>query len=302
MNLREESKEGSSPTRSDEYLIYQSLVGSWPISEDGKALPASADYLERLQQYFIKAIREAKVRTSWINSDSEYESRLLQFVKALIFGKSKKMFQQAFFPLVELVAKQGAINSLAQLSLKCACPGVPDIYQGTEYWDLSLVDPDNRRPVDYSARISALQDMNRFIQPITESADRSEFVTDLLNHWPTGKIKQYIMARSLRWRGAFPELFESGAYEPMSTREHKESVLCFARRNEAYRLIVCVGIKPHATENHVRLEIPEDWNLTSLVDLYTGHGYGLQKDENGAYLDLSDSFMQLPVKWLWPLV
>jgi len=299
--LRIESRSGTIPSRADEYFIYQALLGSWPIAANGSALPADKAFVERLHDFLIKAVREAKVRTSWINSDEEYESGLCRFIDSLLLGKSRSSFKKAFFPLVDLIAKQGALNSLAQLAIKCACPGVPDIYQGTEHWDLSLVDPDNRRPVDYRSRDTSLCDMESYIHPETWPENRKEWMDKLLLDWPSGKIKQYVMARSLRWRSAFPDLFIEGDYKPLTSIGNENSVLCFSRHKGTQRLIVCAQTKMRATQGPIYVRIPQDWNMTSAVDIYTGQTIPVGINENERCLELSASFQEFPVMWLWTI-
>ncbi|TJX00577.1 malto-oligosyltrehalose synthase, partial [Neisseria gonorrhoeae] len=151
-----------------EYMLYQTLVGIWPATGSDDSMP------ERLQAYALKAAREGKEETSWLNPNEAYENGLRSFIARMLDRERSAEFLQAMETLAKRVALLGALNSLTQLTLKATLPGVPDFYQGTEFWDLSMVDPDNRRPVDFAARERALRD--------SETPDW----TDLIAHWPDG--------------------------------------------------------------------------------------------------------------------
>ena len=154
------------PDANDEYLLYQTLVGAWPFTADGQA-----GFSERLKSYMVKAMREAKRRTSWITPDDRYEAAVLRFVDDIL--DRRRPFLQAFLPFQARVAELGMYNSLAQLLIKITAPGVPDFYQGTELWDLSLVDPDNRQPVDYAqSRADAPGHRRRVARPAPRRAGR----------------------------------------------------------------------------------------------------------------------------------
>ena len=139
------------PSRNDEYLLYQTLIGTWP--HEMTAAAERSAYIERIQQYMLKATREAKVHTSWISPHVAYERAMSDFVDAILMGFcTVDRFCPHFVPFAHKIAEFGLWNSLSQTMLKLTCPGVPDIYQGTELFDFSLVDPDNRRPVDFATR------------------------------------------------------------------------------------------------------------------------------------------------------
>lgn len=142
------------PDRNDEYFLYQALIGAWPFGEREQAA-----FVERMKRYLIKAVREAKVHTAWLKPDTNYEAARLAFLDALLQPAEQNQFLKEFLPFQRKVAFYGIFNSLAQTLLKIMAPGVPDFYQGAELWDLSLVDPDNRRPVDFGER-------NRFLAEI----------------------------------------------------------------------------------------------------------------------------------------
>jgi (1->4)-alpha-D-glucan 1-alpha-D-glucosylmutase len=142
--------EAFAPDRNEEILLYQTLIGAWPFgSLGGEELPALR---ARMQAYLQKAVKEAKVHTSWVNPDDEWERAVQQFVAQLLDRERSERFWRDFLPFQRRIARVGVVNSLAQVALKVASPGVPDFYQGSELWDFSLVDPDNRRQVDFARR------------------------------------------------------------------------------------------------------------------------------------------------------
>src|SRR4051812_28547824 len=150
-------EESSAPDPNEEYLFYQTLLGSWPLG----ATEASPEYIERIQAYMAKALKEAKMNTSWIQPNEQWDSAMSDFVARVLEASPKNKFLPSFLPVAEEIARLGAINSLSQLALKLTVPGVPDMYQGTELWNFSLVDPDNRRPVDYQQRRDMLASLEK---------------------------------------------------------------------------------------------------------------------------------------------
>jgi (1->4)-alpha-D-glucan 1-alpha-D-glucosylmutase len=212
------------PSAGHEYLIYQALVGAWPLEGAGDGLS------ERLQAYAIKAAREGKVETSWLNPDKAYEADLAAFVDAILDRARAPEFIAAFEVVIRRVALIGALNSLSQLALKAMVPGVPDIYQGTEFWDLSLVDPDNRRPVDFDARARAL------------AAREATDWRMLAEQWGDGRIKLALTRRLLALRAQFVAVFQQGTYVPIEVRgTHRDHVIAFARRRDRDAIIVALG-------------------------------------------------------------
>jgi len=203
------------PGPNEEYLIYQTLVGAWPISVD------------RLQAYLLKAIHEAKVETSWINPAIRYDEAVLSFAKAILDPEQSAKFLADFTRFYERVAAFGALNSLAQVLIKVTSPGVPDFYQGTELWDLSLVDPDNRRPVEWPLRVRLLNDL---VKEIESSTDRVGLARSLLETREDGRIKLYLTQQTLAFRRARARLFERGDYRPLDAQGSlAEHVCAFAR-------------------------------------------------------------------------
>jgi (1->4)-alpha-D-glucan 1-alpha-D-glucosylmutase len=208
------------PDRNEEYLFYQTLVGAWPLEEEGWR-----DFLPRLQEYFIKASREANVRTRWVAPNPAHESALRDFVAHVVDRQQNGAFCTDFERFHEYVALYGMLNGLGQTLLKAACPGVPDCYQGSELWDLRLVDPDNRGRIDYDTRRTALEGLR------ASWAARGELdVEALLASWRDGRVKMHVLAKALNARRAKPALFGEGSYELLAAEgQHPNRVVAFAR-------------------------------------------------------------------------
>jgi len=210
------------PDKNDEYFLYQTLIGALPFAKE-----EHSEFVDRLKKYLIKAVREAKVHTAWLKPDDGYEEAFLQFAEKLLSPGRGNAFLPEFLPFQRRVAHFGMLNSLAQTLLKITAPGIPDFYQGTEFWDLSLVDPDNRRPVDYAARQTTLQ---QIIQ--REETDLAALIRDLLADMPGGRVKLFLIHRSLTARNRHPDLFEAGDYLPLPVSgPAAEHVIAFARRS-----------------------------------------------------------------------
>lgn len=225
--LRQALDDGPAPSPADELLLYQTLLGSWPLELDPHDVAALGRYAERIRQWQQKALREAKLRSAWNAPNEAYEQACATYVDELLLGPQNQQLRQSLHQAAQRIACPGALNGLAQSLLRMTTPGVPDLYQGNEYWDLSLVDPDNRRPVDYAARRASLDD--------------SVALADLLAHWRDGRIKQALIARVLDARQAHPQLFQRGAYLPLDVQgRHADKVLAFARLGEDARAIVVV--------------------------------------------------------------
>jgi (1->4)-alpha-D-glucan 1-alpha-D-glucosylmutase len=218
------------PDRNDEWLYYQALVGAWPAEKLGAPVPsvAPAHFVERISLYMRKALKEAKRHTSWVQENQEYESAMQAFIEATLAGDTSARFLASFVPFQRRLAWFGMINSLAQLVLRIGSPGAPDIYQGSEVWNLSLVDPDNRHPVDFAARRAMLAQV------------RSTPLAEMVEDWPDGRVKMYTLMRALRFRRDHPELFLHGDYEPLSGDADDPHVIAFSRRYEGQELIVVV--------------------------------------------------------------
>jgi (1->4)-alpha-D-glucan 1-alpha-D-glucosylmutase len=226
------------PDLNEEYLLYQTLAGSWPVDFDVQE--QRNNYIARIRQYMAKAVHEAKVNLSWINDDPGYVEALQHFVEKILTpmdggGASNFLAQfQAFLPPVKFF---GAINSLAQRLLMITSPGNPDIYQGTELWDFSLVDPDNRRPVDFELRQRLLAELDRR----TGGSDLPDLCAELLNAYQDGRIKLWTTMQALRLRRERRELFQLGAYIPLAaTGPRQRHVVAFAREHKNQVAIAAV--------------------------------------------------------------
>jgi (1->4)-alpha-D-glucan 1-alpha-D-glucosylmutase len=212
------------PSASFEYMLYQALLGAWPVDEP------DATFAERMQAYALKAAREGKQETSWLNPNEAYEAGLRTFIERLLDPAASAEFLDSIGTFARRVALLGALNSLSQITLKATMPGVPDFYQGTEFWDLSLVDPDNRRPVDFAARAAALS--------AAENPDWNE----LAQHWPDGHIKLAWTRQLLKLRTELADLFTHGDYQPLEVSgPHRDHVIAFARRRGRDAVIVAVA-------------------------------------------------------------
>jgi (1->4)-alpha-D-glucan 1-alpha-D-glucosylmutase len=226
------------PSRNDEYLLYQTLVGTFPAEElDAGGLER---YRARIEQYMVKAAREAKLHTSWLAVNEEYESALKAFVAALLDGAASNLFLADLHLAVGAFAWFGALNSIAMSLLHFTAPGVPDIYQGNEIADLSLVDPDNRRAVDYALRAAMLAEMDA-IASGTEEALVSR-VHALLATPHDGRLKLWVISRALALRREYPELFARGEYVPIDVAgERARHAVAYARRQKSSGIIAVAG-------------------------------------------------------------
>jgi len=209
------------PDRNDEYFLYQTLVGVFSLHEEGEFQL----FRERIKEYLIKAVREAKVHTAWLKPDVEYESAFISFVEEILDPPEENPFLKEFLPFQRKVVHYGIFNSLSQALIKITSPGVPDFYQGTELWDLNLVDPDNRRPVDFQKRWTFLGEIRE-----KDNGDILNLVTDLFHTREDGKIKLFLIYRALKARNEHPELFQKGAYIPLQAAgKFNDNIIAFAR-------------------------------------------------------------------------
>lgn len=208
------------PDANTEEFLYQTLVGAWPFYSD--EIP---DFRERFKNYMLKSAREARVFTGWIQPDETYEKSLISFIEAILDDSEGNEFWEDFTPFQRDIAFYGALNSLGQTLLKITSPGVPDFYQGMETWDLSLVDPDNRRPVDFALRQKLLDGLAD-----REKTDREALLREIRDHWQDGRIKLYITTQGLSIRRKLAALFRSGDYIPLRVEgKRQENVIAFLR-------------------------------------------------------------------------
>ncbi len=275
----------SAPDRNEEYLLYQTIVGSWPLEPMDEA--ARGDYIRRIQDYMEKAIREAKVNSSWIEPHEAWDNAVREFVGAILNEKTGARFLAAMAPFAERIAPLGAINSLSQLLLKATAPGVPDFYQGNEIWDFSLVDPDNRRPVDYAFRQQMLADLR---------ADTN--AGELFKHWRDGRVKLFVTQRLLTFRRDHARLFREGGYTPVSiSGEFAGSCVAFQRDLGPEQLLVAA---PRLTARVGSPPLSQAWRDTTLEiegrwrNLFTGAEIG------GSRLPLAELFREFPIAALAP--
>ncbi|MFW6749400.1 malto-oligosyltrehalose synthase [Pseudomonas glycinae] len=218
------------PSSADELILYQALLGSWPLDLRDDDQAGFADYAKRVWQWQQKALREAKLQSSWSAPNEAYENAAQAFTEQLLLAPEGELLRGALAKTVNSIAAAGALNGLAQTLLRMTVPGVPDLYQGNEFWDFSMVDPDNRRPVDYAARQQALEAPG----PVQE----------LLANWRDGRIKQALIAEVLRLRADHTELFRQGSYQALEVLgSQAHNVLAFAREHGERRIIVIVPIR-----------------------------------------------------------
>ncbi|HSL91352.1 MAG TPA: malto-oligosyltrehalose synthase [Candidatus Limnocylindrales bacterium] len=222
-----------SPDRNEEFLLYQTLLGVWPLDDS-----ETSSVNERVASYMVKAVREGKVFSQWIRPDLAHEGAVCDFVASILEAPGENRFLADFLAFQKKIAHYGALNGLAQVLLKIASPGVPDFYQGTELWDFSLVDPDNRRPVDYPKRALLL---NELLNREGEPPDALPLVQELLSHWRDGRIKLFLTCKALNFRKQHRELFLAGSYLPLPvTGGKKELVIAFARERSGNWAIAAV--------------------------------------------------------------
>ena len=297
------------PDRNDEYLLYQTLLGIWPLEDlDVQGLD---ELRGRLQDYMRKAAREAKVHTSWVNINTEYEEALGVFIDALLDARlERNRFLDDFLPFQKSIAPLGMLNSLSQLLLKLTSPGIPDVYQGTELWYFTLVDPDNRRPVDYAHRRQLLRDLEtRFGGPQEALAQRAR---DLLDTLEDGRTKLYVLWRALHTRREFPSVFSQGDYRALSVHGRwAEHVCAFARSDGVQHAIAVAPLRSWEIleEQEQTLPLGEVWEDTSLElpnetdtpnyrNIFTSEELNIVVDHGRSSLQLSQILQHFPVALL----
>jgi (1->4)-alpha-D-glucan 1-alpha-D-glucosylmutase len=298
------------PDAREEYLLYQILVGAWPFGGPDDAAPEGL--VPRVQEYMTKAVREAKRNTSWTDQDSSYVDGLCKFIADVLEGPDAAVFLKDFLPFQRRVARIGVVHSLGQALLKVASPGVPDVYQGCELWDLSLVDPDNRRPVDYDARRAMLA---RLRSRLAGGTPRADLARELLAAPEDGAVKLHVLATALGHRRANPELYASGTYRAVEAEgEHRGRVVAFGRSREGKHVVAVAArlVAPLMGPDGTTLPLgPEVWGDTRLAvpetkvprrwrDLLTDTVHEVQVAESGASLAVGTLLSTLPVALLVP--
>ncbi|KHA70305.1 maltooligosyl trehalose synthase [Pseudomonas chlororaphis] len=278
------------PSSGDELILYQALLGSWPLQLRDDDQAGFADYAKRIWQWQQKALREAKLQSSWSAPNEAYENAAQAFTEKLLTGEDGELLRAALSKTVNSVAAAGALNGLAQTLLRMTVPGVPDLYQGNEFWDFSLVDPDNRRPVDYAAREQALQEP---LPPV-----------ELLANWRYGRIKQALIAEVLNLRVEHAELFRRGTYQALEVLgSQAHNVLAFAREHEGKQAIVIVPVRcATLLENgavpqvdalrwgDTRVVLPFAASATNLKGLFSSSAVTKNRE-----LNISDALGDVPV-------
>ena len=258
------------PSATFEYMLYQALLGAWQ--------PSDPSLRERLQAFAIKAAREGKQETSWLNPNVAYEEGLKTFIAQILDRSASGEFLELLDAFAKRIALLGTLNSLSQITLKATMPGVPDFYQGTEFWDLSFVDPDNRRPVDFAARASALAD--------SAAPDWERLVQD----YPSGRLKLAWTRQLLKVRTGSADVFSFGDYQPLQVSgRDREHVIAFARRRGREAAIVAVT-KHFApfTQGGRNWPVPDAFEGQLNIEGYT-------VEDGAKKLELSVLFRHLPV-------
>jgi (1->4)-alpha-D-glucan 1-alpha-D-glucosylmutase len=296
----------SAPGANDEYLFYQSLLGAWlPEAEIADGLKRLRD---RMKAYMRKAVRESQARSSWSNPNRRYEEAVSRFVELLLADHSDNPFLEQFKPFQRRVDFFGKFNSLSQTLLKITAPGVPDFYQGTELWDFNLVDPDNRRPVDYDLRRSLLAGLRgRFDK---NGTDTCRVLVELMQESDPGQLKLFLIWRALHFRRQHLGIFERGRYVPLSASGVKQNHVCaFSRsvKDQAVVVVVprlIVGLTNGLERLPLGLEV---WQNTLLRlpsskagdryhNVFTQERYVLPEPQDG--LPLADLLSHFPVALL----
>ncbi|WP_395454924.1 malto-oligosyltrehalose synthase [Azospirillum melinis] len=281
LRARRGDVEGTAPPdRNDEYLFYQLLLGAWPAELTGASVdrieqPAMTAFAERIVGAMTKSMREAKVHSTWAAPNEAYEGAVVSFIHDALDVTRRNAFLEAFLPFQASLARIGMVNGLSQALLKLTSPGVPDIYQGCELWNLSLVDPDNRLPVDYDARRELLEEVEGIVE--------RGAVAGLLERWTDGAVKLAVTRQALAVRGEMPEVFSAGEYLPLeATGEHADHVVAYARRTGDETVVVAVprlvgqlGEKP-------------DWGNTAIP---LPRGTGWRNRLTGAEVEGGDAVM-----------
>jgi (1->4)-alpha-D-glucan 1-alpha-D-glucosylmutase len=219
------------PDKNDEYFLYQTLVGAMPFN-----MEEFENFKVRLKEYIVKAVREAKVHTAWLKPDTDYEENFVAFIDKILEPSEKNQFLNEFFPFQKMISFYGVFNSLSQTLIKITSPGFPDFYQGSELWNLNLVDPDNRRSVDFGKRIKYLQEIKA-----REMENRFNLINDLLTAREDGRVKMYLIYRALTVRKKYRTLFERGSYVPLETGgKYKNNIIAFAREHRPLWAVITV--------------------------------------------------------------
>jgi len=260
------------PDLNEEYLLYQTLLGIWPI-EEAVGIEEYETLKQRVKDYMQKALREAKEHTSWINPDTAYEDAMNVFIDSILTNSADNMFLEDFVVFQRMVSDYGIYNSLSQTLLKITSPGVPDLYQGTELWNFTLVDPDNRRPVDYEKRIEILEKLKEY----ERSHGAASVARQTTDKRSDGMIKMYLMYKTINYRMHNRRLFEAGKYIPLITDGDKwENICSFAREgNGAMAITVAPRFLSRIIPRHTDLPLGKTaWGNTFIAVPFEKEGAG----------------------------
>jgi (1->4)-alpha-D-glucan 1-alpha-D-glucosylmutase len=262
------------PSATFEYMLYQALLGAWPSGQN------DGEFLERMQAYALKAAREGKQETSWLNPNQAYEAGLRIFIERILDRSTSAEFVSSLETLARRISLLGALNSLSQMTLKATMPGVPDFYQGTEFWDLSLVDPDNRRPVDFKERAAVLASV--------EIPDWQS----LTQNWSNGHLKLAWTRSLLKLRSELADAFTYGDYQPLEVSgPHRDHIIAFARRRGREAAIVAVA-KSFAAFSQGGRDWPRPEAFDAALDV---SGYSVEGISGAAEMPVSALFRDIPV-------
>jgi (1->4)-alpha-D-glucan 1-alpha-D-glucosylmutase len=302
----------AAPTTNHEYLLYQTLMGSWPVEQEIMIPEELPGYRERIDAYMIKAAREGKESSSWHNPDAAYEKALSGFVQKILDPSDADAFLGDLLPFASRIAQLGATNSLSQLLLKLTAPGIPDIYRGCELWDLSLVDPDNRRPVDYENRARLLSELKKKFD--ASDPRRAADVRALAETWWDGRLKLLLTWKLLEFRREHRELFLEGSYRPLSTRgDRARNVCAFAREDRGSTLMVasprlCARLErdnsPFPLGRTAWGDTMVSWpgnEVDLFQDIVTGHEVPTVRRQGFVEVPVAELFADLPIAALVPL-
>ena len=278
------------PDRNDEYFLYQTLIGVYPFGPE-------PDFTTRLKQYITKAVREAKTHTEWLKPDTAYEDGFAAFIDAIMTPSGENKFLSEFVEFQKMIAWYGVFNSLSQVLLKIVSPGVPDFYQGTELWDLSMVDPDNRRPVDFKRRKTLLEKIKTRM-----SEDVQALVRDMLEAISEPSIKMFTILRAMAVRNAMKEVFEEGDYVPLrAIGPYAMNVIAFARiKNKRWvmaavprfltRVVQYEQLPLGAVWRNTQIEIRRHSFPAAFTDAFTGRAL-----TSGKLVNVADIFESFPL-------
>lgn len=289
------------PSANIEYMIYQTLLGVWPWEEaSGSQKP---DLRDRLIEYFLKCVREAKIHTNWVQPNEEYEAAVCRFVEALLNPETPGEFRHDFEAFQKKITGFGLWNSLSAMVLKMGSPGVVDVYQGCEFWNYTLVDPDNRRPVDYEERVKALDEMKK-------ESGAPDYLGRLMRSPHDGRLKLYVLWKSLNLRKKWPDVFTEGEYLPLSvTGPRSQNALAFLRRSGARWVVTAagrffselnMGNGAAADWADTKILLPQECAECELTDIFSGKKIKAQLSGEGPFLLLSDLFSAMNAAMLTP--